>query len=418
MLSAQIKSSLADELNGDNAMSHVAEITQYHRSLGSKEYQEAADYLHSYFAGEGMEVVNLEAPLDNETQIGNYTVPPAWEPKDAIVKVVHPEERVVVSFQEAPTCINSWSAATPPEGVTADLVYVGGGDKEEDYRGKDVAGKVCLVDKGFTWRTHALAVEKHGALGFINDDVLAMPPLKTRETFPDAVMWNTFYERSLDGGFVTGFGLSISPRMGDYLRGLLEQGPVQVFVKLEARTFKGTMITPMATIPGSEYPAEEVLLTAHLCHTRPGAVDNAAGCAHITETMRAINALLQRGDLPQPKRTIVAHYGPEGHHTNLYGARLEEEGRLAQVAAAGSELIKQFPPPLWPSPIDPPALLKMKQSESPCVFPGDVTANLFPANPGSTGTQWPSGARAPRPGRVGAPAAAGCVRAAARHVHP
>ncbi len=333
MIDPAVKRLIADELDPTNCVQHVAEISQYHRGLGSREYHEACEYLRRYLASQNIEVGGLDAPLDNKTRIGNYTVPPAWEPRDALVKIVEPEEKVVVSFQETPTCINSWSGATPPEGVTAELVYVGAGDREEDYAGKDVRGKICLVDKGYAWRTHPLAVEKHGALGFINDDVIAMPPLKTRETFPDVVMWNTLYEREMDGGFVRGFGLSISPRMGDYLRDLLRKGPVKLFVNVECRTFIGVMENPMGIIRGSQYPHEEVLMAAHICHTRPSAIDNAAGCAHITEVMRTLNALIQRGDLPAPKRTLISFYGPEGHHTNVYGAHMENAGRLMDCIA-------------------------------------------------------------------------------------
>lgn len=333
MISPRVKTALADELNGDNAVAHVAEITQYHRALGSREYHEAAEYLRRYLSGQNIELGALDAPLDNRTRVGNYVLPRAWEPRDALLKVVEPEHRVIVTYQEAPTCINSWSGATPPEGLVAELVHVGRGDQASDYEGKDVRGKVCLIDKGYAWQAHGLAVEQRGALGIVNDDVIAMPPLKTRETFPDVVMWNTLYERELDGGYVRGFGLSISPRMGDYLRTLLARGPVRVFVKVDCRTFEGVMENPMAMISGAVYPHEEVLLTAHLCHTRPAAVDNAAGCAHITETLRALNALIQRGVLPRPKRTIVAVYGPEGHHTNVYGARLEQQGRLDDCLA-------------------------------------------------------------------------------------
>lgn len=331
MLSPRVMNLIADELNGENCMAHTAEISQYHRSLGSREYHEACEYLRRYLASQGIEVDNLNAPLDNKTRIGNYIVPPAWEPRDAVLKVIEPEPRTIVSFAETPTCINSWSGATPPEGVTAELVDVGTGDLDECYEGRAVRGKICLVSKGYAWRTHPLAVEKYGALGFVNDDVIAMPPLKTRETFPDVVMWNTLYEREEEGGFVRGFGLTISPRMGDYLRGLLRRGPVKVYARVDTRTFEGVMENPMGRLPGAVYPQEEILMAAHVCHTRPGAIDNAAGCAHITETLRALNALVARGELPPPKRTILSFYGPEGHHTNVYGAHMERQGRLADV---------------------------------------------------------------------------------------
>ena len=331
MRGSKIKNLVAKEVNGETAKKHVREIINYHRSLGGSEYHEAAEYLKRYLRSIGLEVTSIDAPMDNKTRAGNYILPYAWEPYDAILKVVEPEERTLVSFHETPTCINSWSAATPPGGVTAELVYVGEGNKDEDYAGKDVRGKIVLVDKGYTWHAHPLAVEKYGALGFINDDIREIPNYKTREMYPDFVLWNTLYERQRDGGQLDGWGLCISPRMGDYLRELLKRGPVKLHAEVKARTFVGVMENPMGIIEGSEHPEEEVLIVAHLCHTRPAAVDDAAGCAHITEVARVIQTLIQRGDIPRPKRSIKFLYDPEGHGSNVYFESIK--GDLDRVIA-------------------------------------------------------------------------------------
>jgi len=325
MIDSRVKRLLVEEANGENAVAHTREITQYHRGLGSWGDHTAAAYLMDYMKKEGLKAVMVEAPLDNKTKSVDWVHPFAWQPRDAILKVMEPEERILVTFWDTPTCINSWSAATPPEGLTAELVYVGAGTSDEDYAGKDVRGKVVFVDQGYTWRTHGLAVEKYGALGFINDDIQEIPYLKTREMYPDFVIWQTFYERELDGGQVRGWGLTISPRMGDYLRGLLEKGKVKVYVKIEAETFEGVMQAPMGIVEGGEYPEEEVLMSAHLCHTKPGALDNAAGCAGITEVLRAINALIERGEIRRPKRSIKTIIGPEGLDLQVYFSGKGEE---------------------------------------------------------------------------------------------
>ncbi len=331
MVDSRVRQLVAEEIDGERAQGQVREITVYHRSLGSSEWHQAADGLKRYLENIGLEVTSIDEPLNNTTRIGNYIMPYAWEPHDAILKVVQPEEKTLVNFKESPTCINSWSGATPPAGVIAEVVHVESGTRDEDYAGKDVRGKIVFTDKGYSWRVHALAVEKYGAIGFINDDIREIPYAKTREMYPDFVLWNTLYERQLDGAMVKGWGLTISPRMGDYLRGLLEKGPVKLYARVDCRTFVGLLVNPMGIIRGSEYPDEEVMMVAHLCHTRPGAVDNAAGCAHITEVARVINTLIERGDIPQPKRTIKVFYGPEGHHTNIYYSRLEKEGKLGNV---------------------------------------------------------------------------------------
>jgi aminopeptidase YwaD len=332
MVGVKLSSLIADELNGENAVNLVRELTYYWRSPGSSEYRESAEYLKGYLRRIGLEVTSIDAPMDNRTPVGNYRFTPlAWEPVDAILKVITPEERVLVSFHQAPVCINSWSASTPEEGVEAEVVYVGRGTRDEDYEGKDVRGKIVFTDTGYSWRTHYLAVEKRGAIGFINDDIAEIPHAKTREIFPDFVLWNTLYEQQLDGQPNTGWGLCISPRMGDYLRGLLQNGPVRLYARVITRMFEGVMENPMGIIEGSTYPDEEILLVSHLDHPRPAAIDNAAGCAHITEVARAINALIELGEIPRPKRTLKFFYGPEGHHLNVYFDQLEKAGRLDQV---------------------------------------------------------------------------------------
>lgn len=332
MIGNKLKQMVADELNGENAVNTVRELTYYWRSPGSSGYKASAEYLKGYLRRIGLEVTSIDGPMDNRTPVGNYRFTPlAWEPVDAILKVVSPEEKVLVSFDEAPICINSWSASTPPEGVEAEVVYVGRGTRDEDYEGKDVRGKIVFTDTGYSWRVHGQAVERRGAIGFINDDIAEIPHAKTREMYPDFVLWTTLYEQQLDGEPNEGWGLCISPRMGDYLRDLLEQGPVRLYARVITKMFEGVMENPMGIIEGSTYPEEEVLLVSHLGHPRPAAVDNAAGCAHITEVARAINALIERGDIPRPKRTLKFFYGPEGHHTNIYFDQLEKEGKLDRV---------------------------------------------------------------------------------------
>lgn len=331
MVDSRVERLVAEEMDGERAQQQVREITKYHRSLGSREWHRAAHEMMRYLEDIGLEVTSIDEPLNNSTRIGNYVIPYAWEPHDAILKVVEPEERTLVNFEDSPTCINSWSGATPAAGVIAEVVHVGDGTRDADYEGKDVKGKIVFTDKGYSWRVHALAVEKRGAIGFINDDIREIPHAKTREMFPDFVLWNTLYERQLDGSMVKGWGLSISPRMGDYLRGLLKEGPVKLYAKVDCRTFVGLLVNPMGVIRGEAYPDEEVMMVGHLCHTRPGAVDNAAGCAHITEVARVIQTLIDRGDVPRPKRTIKVFYGPEGHHNNIYYSRLEQAGELDRV---------------------------------------------------------------------------------------
>ncbi|MCZ7569103.1 MAG: M28 family peptidase [Ardenticatenaceae bacterium] len=319
---------MANTIDGRRCLAHVRELSRYDRSLGSRGYHEAAEYVLATLGRLGLERDVVTWPMDNTPVPWNWDVPYAWEPHAGLFKVLSPEEKTLVNFFNTPTCIHPWSAATPPEGVTAEIVYVGNGTSDEDYEGKDVRGKIVFADRGATWLVYLHAIEKRGALGYISDDILAIPHVKTREQYPDMVLWYTFFEREFgSGGRLKGWGLSISPRMGDYLRGLLAQGPVTGYCQIDARTFDGVMENVLGTIEGEELPEEEFLCMAHLDHYRPGAMDNNSGCAVLLEAADSINRLIKAGTLPRPRRSIRFLFGPEGHMSNVYPHSLGEDVR-------------------------------------------------------------------------------------------
>jgi hypothetical protein len=64
-------------------------------------------------------------------------------------------------------------------------------------------------------------------------------------------------------------------------------------------------------IQGTQYPDEEIIITAHLCHYKPGSVDNASGSASILEMARTLNHLIREGQIPPPQRTIRFLWVPE-----------------------------------------------------------------------------------------------------------
>jgi hypothetical protein len=310
---------LAENVDGRRCLAHVRELSQYDRSLGSRGYHEAAEYVLGRLEAFGLEREVVTWPMDNEPVPWNWDVPFAWEPRAGLFKVLAPEEKTLVNFYNTPTCIHPWSAATPPEGVTAGIVHVGAGTSDSDYDGKDVRGKIVFADKGASWLVYVHAIEKRGALGYVSDDILAVPHVKTREQYPDMVLWYTFFERELESrGKLRGWGLSISPRMGDYLRAVLAQGPVTGYCQVDARTFSGTMENVLGTIEGAELPEEEFLCMAHLDHYRPGSMDNNSGCSVLLEAADVINRLVRRGKLPPPRRSIRFLFGPEGHMSNVY----------------------------------------------------------------------------------------------------
>ena len=71
--------------------------------------------------------------------------------------------------------------------------------------------------------------------------------------------------------------------------------------RVAAKMVPATYDVVVATIPGTDPTAGEVVVTAHLCHESAGANDNASGSAAILEVARALNAAALREEtLPRP----------------------------------------------------------------------------------------------------------------------
>jgi len=102
---------------------------------------------------------------------------------------MEPINEKIVSYDEAPTCIQCWSIPTPPEGVVAELVDGGSGVNEKDYEGKVLKGKIVLAkgdgEAEGNLRAYQLAVEKYGALGLVTDNLpYGMPPFRNKRKLP------------------------------------------------------------------------------------------------------------------------------------------------------------------------------------------------------------------------------------------
>jgi hypothetical protein len=62
--------------------------------------------------------------------------------------------------------------------------------------------------------------------------------------------------------------------------------------------------TLVATLPGTDAAAGEIVFSCHLDHEKPGANDNASGCAAILEIARTLKTLVDQKRIPAPRRTI------------------------------------------------------------------------------------------------------------------
>jgi len=198
--------------------------------------------------------------------------------------------------------------ATPPQGITADAVWVGVG-AAPDLAGRDLRGKAVLVYSTFVpgGRSHSASdraglfnsdtlITKAGAAMIIN--VMAVPgngqfnPEGAPEG-PDAVPTLTI---SQDEGFM--------------LRDMLAAGQqVRLSVRLDIEEREGLKTENIyATLPGMS--DEQIVVVTHTDGFFQGAMDNASGMATGIDIARHYAALPRE----QRPRTLVFMALPDHHH--------------------------------------------------------------------------------------------------------
>ena len=324
VFTASFRDVVVEELSGAIAKDYASEICRFHRIQASPGFHRAVAYVKGVLEGlPGLSVRVEEFVADGRTRRGLWTAPLGWQVRDGELSLVKPRREVLVRFDETPTCVVAHSQRAD---VEAQLVYVGEGTRDKDYRGLKVEGRIVLAT-GRAWEVHRQAVLRRGALGVIH-----YPPFERRAGRPDLVPYEGIWPRVEEAARV-GFAFSVSGRVGEMLRRLVAQErEVVVHARVEAELFVGRQQVLTATISGSEYPHEEVLLIAHLCHPRPGANDNASGSALLMEMARTISTLIEEARLPRPLRTIRFLWVPEFYGTIAY---LQAHPELAYHALSG-----------------------------------------------------------------------------------
>ena len=212
---------------------------------------------------------------------------------------------------EMPARTRAFSGNTPPEGVTADIVYVPGGhdlfrDTETHRRleGASVAGKIVLSEAGS--RRNMQAAQEHGAVAYVH-----MWPSDEDAIHEGIVspVWGAPTPESA-GAFPRIPILGVTKASGEALQAALGRG--RVTLKLHSRTdTEWRRVTlPVATIPGQT--PEFVLFSGHVDSWYLGATDNATGNVVTMEVARVLSAHRDR-----LRRGVRCAFWP-GHSTGRY----------------------------------------------------------------------------------------------------
>ena len=326
LLRPDVARALASELSGESAKRNLESLVGNHRMRGSRGFRAAADHVAAQLRAYGLPQVDvISLPADGTQFYGTQKGRPAWDADFAELWELDGEGRPHVrlaSWESMPLTLAQDSESAD---VKADLVDVGDGTRAADYEGKDCRGKIVLSSSQPS-AVEKLAVEAHGAAGIVSY-------AQNQRTAwwgenENLVRWGHLDSFPRTPTFAFMVTLKQARQWKDRLaRG--ERIPLHAVVK--AGRHPGSYDIVSASIPGAD-PArrsEEIVFSCHLDHPRPGANDNASGCATILEIARAFAKLTREGRIDAPARTLRFVWPPEIEGTlALLNGRPEMAARI------------------------------------------------------------------------------------------
>jgi len=314
---------IESEVSGERAWDMVSKISRFHRIRGGGEgsgYNRCVEWLADELGKvKGLEVRVEKFSTDGERKYIGWLAPIGWRAREAELWLLEPEERLLARFSDLAVSLMPYSKGGEAE---SEVVFVGGGKKDEDYEGVDIKGKLVFAVGGNGEKVHREAVIKRGAAGVI----VGPTGRADRLDYPDLVEVSRLSPKKEEVKDA-GFGFALSLKQTRELESYFEAGKtVRMRAWVDAGLIEGEMPTIDAWFPGSEHPEQEVILMGHLDHYKPGANDNASGCAGMVEIIRNIASMVERGVMGPPRRTIRFLFLPELHGAAAYLSRYPDIG--------------------------------------------------------------------------------------------
>src|SRR5688572_26567969 len=299
---------LATEISGENAKRNVEGFARHHRMRGSRGFRAAADQVVAELKRYGLADAHIESlPADGKIFYGTQRSRPAWNAELAELWELDANgNRVtrIASWDAAPITLAQDSVSGE---TTAEVIDIGAGTSEADYANKNVKGKLVLTSSQ-PGSVAPLAVGRFGAAGIVSyaqnqrtawygeDDTL--------------IRWGHLETFAPDNERT--FAFMVSLRTARALQQRLASGKaIRMHALVRAGREAGAYDIATATIPGGDLRDQEIVFSCHLDHPRPGANDNASGCATILEIARSLSKLIAENRLARPARTLRFVWPPE-----------------------------------------------------------------------------------------------------------
>ncbi|MFW6153904.1 MAG: AAC(3) family N-acetyltransferase [Planctomycetota bacterium] len=286
---------LVKAADGKRTLADVERIVATDRWNSFDQFHRTTETLTGLYAEAGTPTEVYAIQTGGPVGSGRWIINECADVRGATVDVVDPVKRRILDYKANPWEVIQWTAATPPGGLTAEVVVVDTPEQlQHARRRRRLAGNMVLTM--LPARQWMGEFADAGAVGIIVD--------QQARCGDQATPWTKFGWGGipLDHAGRHLVGLVLSARKGAELRGLIDEHKrVRVHVTVDVHHYVGTHDLVMATIPG-QTPDEEVWGLAHTAE--PGASDNAAGVAVCVEIARLLEGLIAAGRLPRPKRTI------------------------------------------------------------------------------------------------------------------
>ncbi len=317
---------IAEETSGEAAKRNLDTITLQHRMRASSQFESATQHILAQLKAYGLDQIDvLEYEADGETMYGTQQSRPVWEVRSAALWEVRKEEGKTVRVRK----LGDWDSVplslaqdSLSGDVTTTLVDIGAGTDEAAFVGKDIKGKLVLTSS----QPGAVVDRVVGELGAAG--IISYAPNQKSAWWKEddrLVRWGHI------GSFpkTRSFGFMISLGEARALQQRLEAGEEILFhAKVDARHSHGKYRFATAAIRGTDKADEDINLTCHLDHPRPGANDNASGCVSILEVARTLASLIDDGLLPRPSRTIRFLWPAEIEGSIMYLSEHDHPSRI------------------------------------------------------------------------------------------
>ena len=338
------------EYSGARARETVGFVEQFFRIPGNTGFNGSLDSVIGVLRAAGyVDAASARSADRLVYRLERYPMTgPTWEPEDASLSIVgQPAPVLRFATNRNMIAINSYS--TPPDGIEAELVYVGRGAPAA-LDSANVAGKIVFGEAsiGALFRE---AVVRRGAVGVLS---YGMPGYTKPEIHRTSIQFSSIPSDSARRRW----GIQLSYAARQALLDALRLGPVRVRVMTRTRVYASDERALVAEVRGSRAPEERFVFSAHV--QEPGANDNASGVGAQAEMARTVARLVQRGEV-DPWRTITFLWGNEIVATRRYivqdsvrargirwGVSLDMVGEDTEKTG-GTFLIEKMPDPsaIW-----------------------------------------------------------------------